>query len=146
MTGQTINHRKLVQELYDRRTLHRLVGVAPRPAVGIEDRVDEHDEKKRSGVVGIKLAVEDEENDSEKGDAKLARQAENEREEAGGRYSIQSSREPSKKRRKLKLEERITQFVEDDDASSSEDDERSRRRRDYWLSKGIGVADDDYSD
>ena len=124
------------------------MGVAPRPAVEVEDRADEHDEKKRSGVVGINLAVEEEGEDSEKDDGKLTRQTENERDEAGGRYSIQSSREPSKKRRKLKLKERITQFVEDDDdePSSSDDDEQSRRRRDYWLSKGIGVVDDDYSD
>ena len=38
---QTINHRKLVQELYDQRVLHSILGINPLPAIVKHDQSDD---------------------------------------------------------------------------------------------------------
>ena len=128
---QTINHRKLMQELYDQRVLHSIVGVKPLPTV--VKHVDESDEKTSHSPSSKRQAVEDaweerrrnrEHAHDESSSSRQHHRVANDSEE-GGRYDI--GRQPPKKRRKTgrEIDNHSVIFVDDDD----EEDHHGYRHR-----------------
>ena len=114
---QTINHRKLVQELYDQRVLHSIVGVKPLPTVV------ESDKKTSQSPSSKRQAVDDAWEEMRRKreyayDESLSswqhHRGANDGEE-GGRYDI--GRHPPKKRRKTgrAINNHPVIFVDDDD-------------------------------
>ncbi|KAH9484478.1 Poly(A) RNA polymerase cid14 [Psilocybe cubensis] len=122
ITQETINHRRLVQELYDRRVLHNILGVKPQPIV-IQDSDDEVDDERRkdsktSHVIESVWENGDRQSDSDNDDAHLRRNGHT-GDDDGGRYAI--GRQPPKKRRRTGREEDShTVYLEDDDEDEEE--------------------------
>lgn len=138
---QTINHRKLVQELYDQKVLHSIVGVKPLPTVV---KHVESNEKTSQSPSSKRQVVEDaweemrrnreyayDESSSSRQHHRVAND-----DEEGGRYDIE--RHPPKKRRKTGRDHHPVIFVDDDDDEErhgyhddcySKDDEYDDRRR-----------------
>ena len=137
---QTINHRKLVQELYDQRVLHSIVGVKPLPSIV---KHIEYNKKTSQSPSSKRQAVEDawEERrrnreyayDESAGSQQRHRVA-NDSEE-GGRYDIE--RHLTKKRRKTsrEIDKHPVIFVDDDE----EEEHRGYHGNDY-------SEDDEYDD
>lgn len=131
--SQTINHRKLVQELYDRRTLHNIVGVRPLPAIVKEISFRKLHQKEPSvSKSKASRAVEsiwdtedlsydfDHEEFSSSGH-RHRRAADEER----GRYDI--GLQPSRKKRKTGRESDAHKvvFVDDDDYDENDEERRA---------------------
>lgn len=169
ITQETINHRKLVQELYDKQVMHRLAGVKPLPVVVDDANVRKSEQKVSSASSKQKAshAVEKEWNgkgadrDSDNEDNYRDRRHRQPADDEGGRYAIE--RQPPKKRRKTgrSTDSHAVYFVGDDeddtegainlddeeymsDESAEErpsrpDSSKNDNKRSYWLSKGIGM-------
>jgi non-canonical poly(A) RNA polymerase PAPD5/7 len=169
VTQETINHRRLVMEVYSKHTLHQILGLEPARAL-----VSLH--PKQSRVAAVSAADESDLASSEASSParpsrkrKPSRQAPekaHEEEEEESRYKIvkDGAGPPTKRRRVGGPVDGHTVFTtdeDDDDAANSDDEsedgsfengqvserseedrERSRERRSYWLSKGIGPQDD----
>lgn len=160
ITQETINHRKLVQELYDRQIIHRIAGVAPLC------RSPPPPEPSASHIVA--KAKHDEPDSDREDDYRGHGQPP--ADDEGGRYAIE--RQPPRKRRRTERSEaeHSVYFVDDDDdtegarqdeiedgeylsdASVEErrsmrtDSSKNEKTRSYWLSKGLGMEgamDDD---
>ena len=138
---QTINHRKLLQELYDQRVLHSIVGVNPLPTV--IKHVDS-DKKTSESPSSTRQAVEDaweemrrnrEHAYHESSSSRQHHRAANDVDE-GGRYDI--GRQPPKKRRKTgrAKDNHPVVFVDDDD------EERHGYEDDYYYSAENREYDD----
>jgi non-canonical poly(A) RNA polymerase PAPD5/7 len=106
---QTINHRKLVQEVYDSGVLQDMLGV-PRPQPPPPPPETNNVEKFNISDVYPK----EEESDMELSESERHRYEsdEDEEEEGESRYRMRSSRQPPAKRRKSDLYE---EYVTDDD-------------------------------
>ena len=163
-----------MQELYDRRTLHNIVGVKPLPVIvkssdEIGSRKPESSRSKSKASRAVE-SIWDTEDTSHALDHEeyysRGRRHRPAADEERGRYDIG---QPSKKRRKMGRESdaHTVVFVDDDDEErrTDEDEERgymsfederrpalsrrssekSGRRRSYWLSKGTGPPDDQSS-
>jgi len=131
VTQETINHRRLIQEVYDDRTLHRMLGVEPRktvipaPAADSRRTINFQSESSRnshakSGQVVKEIFEEaDMEMDSdieelEKPERHSKRRDRSEEEE--GRYGISAhERPPSKRRRTGTVKDTHTVFTTDDE-------------------------------
>jgi non-canonical poly(A) RNA polymerase PAPD5/7 len=135
---QTINHRKLVQELYDQRVLHSILGVKPLPTVVKHIQTDEEDcykpnspSSRRQASKIVEDAWEETRNsrDYAYDESYRPRQHHRVTDEDGGRYDI--GRHPPKKRRKTgrAIDDHPVIFVDDDD-----DD--GRRGYDYDAEEG----------
>ncbi|KIL67059.1 hypothetical protein M378DRAFT_326166 [Amanita muscaria Koide BX008] len=174
ITQETVNQRRLVQDVYDNRALHRLVGGTPKPTV-VQDvsettvskeppRSAESSATKRA----ISFALEEDDGDQ------LNDWAGRHLDEEEGRYHIGRRQVPPHKRRKTeKMADLQTDvFTTDDEAedmllSSSEvedqgypdvkeeggrynhmpaSSEKVGKRRSFWLSKGKGIPDTDDDD
>ena len=143
---QTINHRKLVQELYDQRILHSILGVQPLPTVV---KHVEFDKKSINSPSSKRQAVDDaweerrrnreyaydESSSSRQHHHRVANDV-----DEGGRYDI--GRHPPKKRRKTGRaidDNHPVIFVDDDDEEERleyDDDE-------YYYSAEDDKYDDD---
>ncbi|KIM48612.1 hypothetical protein M413DRAFT_82359 [Hebeloma cylindrosporum] len=132
ITQETINHRKLVQELYDRRTLHKIVGARPLPVVVKSsdeisfrkpaERESSSSKSKASRAVESVWDTEDASHDFDHEEYYSRRHRHRPAaDEERGRYDI--GQQPSKKRRKTGRESdaHTVVFVDDDD------DEEERR-------------------
>lgn len=135
ITQETVNHRKLVQELYDKQVLHRVVGIKPLPTVvtanGYTDSRHHTQNTSSSsksnasrGAVNSAWDGRDADHDSDHEDGYRDRHhipADDE----GGRYAI--GRQPPKKRRKTGRSEdsHAVYFVDD------EEDTDGARREDF---------------
>jgi len=169
VTQETINHRKLVQELYDTRVLHNLYGVKPSPAIvnthtngsNVNASGSETSRSQATKSVGstwhrAEVGVE---SDEDYQNYHRHRQGEGEDEE--GRYEIDRQQLPKKRRKVGRIEDSHTVFTTDDDelivtridSEDSLDEEEAHyagndasesgmaeRRRSYWLSKAINVG------
>ncbi|KAK0211250.1 hypothetical protein DFS33DRAFT_1250899 [Desarmillaria ectypa] len=158
ITQETINHRKVVQEVYDSGDLHRMVGQKPLPQV-FDGRSN-----------GIKNSSGPSKN-VHKMDMGLGTDSEHERESKkrrrdddesdGGRYNI-GKEPPKKRRRKGTSADFRGHFTTDEDSLAEEEGEYAsdssnhpadkesirkvdtgerNRKQSYWLSKGIGPGD-----
>ncbi|KAJ3540390.1 hypothetical protein NM688_g6231 [Phlebia brevispora] len=117
VTQETVNHRRLVQEVYDNRTLHRMLGVEPAvPIVLSGTSSDKHNGIKRSkeGEESIRSAWEEADADPQ---SPTARKELVEEEES--RYDIET-RLPPKKRRRHGTKANSHVYISDDE----DDDER----------------------
>lgn len=105
LVNKTINHRRLVQELYDQRTLHRVLGVKPKFVV-----VESPDSSPSAPIKSPGADVawnEADDSDSDVHNSHLRDDGDHEDED--GRYNIG---QPPRKRQKLGTH---TVFVADDD-------------------------------
>ncbi|KZT70088.1 hypothetical protein DAEQUDRAFT_810830 [Daedalea quercina L-15889] len=163
VTQETINHRRLVQEVFDRRVLHRMLGITPRKEI-VLDSPPAPLNGKSSAAQKASVQTAWEEADMALAFDKNA--AEDEEDES--RYQIDGRQEPPRKRRRLGRESDMhTVFTTDDedaedvqdyslhvvdepeDSVSATKDMRpvsrgdASSKRDYWLSKGLsGIASD----
>ncbi|KAH9931703.1 uncharacterized protein BXZ73DRAFT_90121 [Epithele typhae] len=99
VTQETINHRKVVQEVYDRQVLHRILGVTPKVRVTLTDAI------KPSAKTNSRTA-EAQSVESAWGEADMdvssdsdSSSLSDEGEEEESRYEIKSRRPPKKRRR-----------------------------------------------
>ncbi|TFY55297.1 hypothetical protein EVJ58_g8335 [Rhodofomes roseus] len=111
VTQETINHRRLVQDVFDRRVLHRMLGITPRA-----DVVPEVPQAASNGKSNAKhkASVQTAWEEADIAPASDKSAAEDEEEES--RYRIDDRREPPRKRRRLGRESAIhTVFTTDDE-------------------------------
>ena len=108
--GQTINHRKLVQEVYESGALHDMLGV-PRPQPPPPPPTETNSAEKFN--ISDVYPQEDE-SDMEPSGSERHRHGSDEDDEGEGesRYRMRSSRQPPAKRRKSDLYE---EYESDDD-------------------------------
>jgi non-canonical poly(A) RNA polymerase PAPD5/7 len=162
ITQETINHRRVVQEVYDKGVLHRMLGLE-RPGDAVSH-------PKQAAVAGVWEANE---SDSAKSDGEISSRSqsrsrtENSRdeEEEESRYGIVKdiAGPPTKRRRTGGEVDSHTVFTTDEDgeydidsdsSKESSDDRRrkggrsakggsSKEKRSYWLSKGVGPLEED---
>lgn len=159
-----------MQEIYDQRVLHSILGVKPLPTVVKHAQTDEKIYRPISSKQQASQVVEDaweetkQSRDYEESCHPRQHYRVGDDREEGGRYDIGR---PSKKRRRSgrTKDDNAVIFVDDDDDDgagteegeydSHEDDideyrpysekPRNDKRRSYWLSKGIGPSDADIS-
>ncbi|KAI0373072.1 hypothetical protein BV20DRAFT_1014460 [Pilatotrama ljubarskyi] len=142
VTQETINHRRLVQEVYDRQILHRMLGITPQASLtsmgeanGTSRAAEEASVKSAWGEADM----EPESDDEADGPADVVE----------SRYEIDSRRQPPKKRRRTgtRADEDVTVhtvYTTDDEdpyddmysfaRQSREDDGISEEEREYDLS------------
>ncbi|KAF9014210.1 hypothetical protein BDQ17DRAFT_1386693 [Cyathus striatus] len=168
ITQETINHRKLVQEVYDKRIFHNILGVDPRPIVVNGTSLPEANGASGSGrkakdSESVNAAWKANGDSDDERDLKRRRWRSPEEDEDRGRYDIGRRRQPPIKRRKFGNDvDAHTVFVSEDEDEHSvdsnvilvtpdiprkktekKDPEDGKRRRSYWLSKGIGMGEED---
>ena len=115
--SQTINQRRLVQEVYDKRVLHRMLGMEP--GIVVSSRLSEKrfsGKDTREAADSVKAAWEEADNSF---DANYRHVAEPEEE---GRYGI-DSRLPPRKRRRLDNKMDAHVYISDDDDDDDDDPE-----------------------
>ena len=170
VSAQTINHRKLVQELYDKRVLHNFLGLKPSPVIV------RNDDEKANGIASRKssppLATRSAQSTWHK--AKLGKESDDEYLPTRPRYAAEDKdedrynlrrRQLPRKRRKIGPQNSYTVYTTDDDdeyeptsagvdsldeeahyASDDDFDLRNvhrgklEKRRSYWLSKAINIG------
>ncbi|KAI0647467.1 hypothetical protein C8Q79DRAFT_907770 [Trametes meyenii] len=97
VTQETINHRRLVQEVYDRQVLHRMLGITPKTLSLATPKPEPNG--KKSSRAAEKASIK-----SAWGEADMEPETEDETEDARdaveSRYEIDSRRQPPKKRRR----------------------------------------------
>lgn len=143
--SQTINHRKLVQELYDRGTLHNIVGVKPLPViVKSSDEISfrrSHQKEPPLSKSKASRAVESvwdtEDADHDYDHEELSSRGHRHRpaaDEERGRYDI--GLQPSKKRRKTGRESdaHTVVFVDDDDDENDEEQRANEEEEREYMS------------
>jgi len=158
---QTINHRRLVGEVYNKGVLHNILGVKPKAQVVVKELDGEsyRDKHSRSPSLGLKNKYSPRK-DSGGNDASLTQDISdlthrnNHDPEESAKYDI--GKQPPKKRRRMGREEdKHTVFIVDDEDGSRSDSadvaeakEYGRSmadtdaKRSYWLSKARGLGED----
>ncbi|KAG6839850.1 hypothetical protein C0991_011086, partial [Blastosporella zonata] len=167
VTQETINHRKLVQELYDKRVLHNLLGVKPQPAVTVANGSASKNKGAKSlssntEAASVKSAWQEADREPE---SHHKRHHEADEDDEEGRYTIGRQQPPSKRQRTGSRRDTHVTFTTDEDSqsedekedlgygsdieiierptsarsSTSKDPEKADKRRSYWLSKGVGI-------
>ncbi|KAL0946483.1 hypothetical protein HGRIS_012700 [Hohenbuehelia grisea] len=136
ITQETVNHRRLIEELYQSRTLHRVLGVQPKVAVvemtSADGRLKAEPPRAASKpdsrhARSVQAAWEeadkagygdDEDEDIHRRSRKSATRGSDDDEEDEGRYRI--GRDPPRKRRRTggEHDQHTVYFVDDDDGSS----------------------------
>ncbi|OCH93830.1 hypothetical protein OBBRIDRAFT_855761 [Obba rivulosa] len=160
VTQETINHRRMVQEVYDKGVLHRMLGVTPQAS--LLQRLSSSEQPARSRaeeLESVRSAWGEADVDVASGDEGGAAHEEEE-----SRYGIDARRQPPKKRRRMgRRSDTHTVFTTDDDDGDEEmvrvhddglseeeeyelsalggegDGGRKDRKRSYWLSKALAM-------
>ncbi|KAF7979571.1 hypothetical protein HWV62_41856 [Athelia sp. TMB] len=165
VTQETINHRRLIQEVYDDRILHDLLGVEPKISLA-PSTTNGHKSRAESEESETDIEMESELEEGEHS----RRHRRDESDDEGGRYDIGMRKPPPAKRRRVDTvadthtvfttddeedgEERepiVVNFADSgDDLEEYESDGRADavgdggvqrdEKRSYWLSKGIGIG------
>ncbi|THH31115.1 hypothetical protein EUX98_g3085 [Antrodiella citrinella] len=182
VTQETVNHRKLTQEVYDSRVLHRILGIEDIAPVPLEIK---HEKSSKQPINSRTQARAAESVQSAWSKADVAAEEQEDRHKSDdveeSRYRAADSRSgqpPKKRRRTGKDEDLHTVYTTDEeedvaddnlhlhfagapDGASEKEDEytvlsessldrdvssRKELKRSYWLSKGVGLGDIDYSD
>ncbi|KAF9242103.1 hypothetical protein BU15DRAFT_87016 [Melanogaster broomeanus] len=138
VTQETINNRLLLQEVYDKRLLHQLLGVSPQASVVAADVPANHQSQEMSlrGASSVQEAWDEVDTVPESDDNHRDHVTKYEDSDETGRYHIQERRrrrEDEEEMSEDELEHRAYDIESDDERRS-----RMSRRRSYWLSKGIG--------
>lgn len=163
MSQQTVNNRVLLREVYDERSLHNLLGVAPMPAV-VDPDIPKITTQGRSSTTvtstGNGSWEQDMSVDSDK--ESLSHRPSSSRQDSDevGKYNIEKRRTLHKHRASQSPQQPEVFTTDEEDSVDEEeaayavsigggwsDEPRSRmgRRRAYWLGKGIAVDSDDNS-
>ena len=175
LLSKTINHRRVVQEVYDRQILHRMLGLVPQPPLSVKDTT--------SGRASRKAEAESVEDAHAWGEADMETSNDSQSEveaAAESRYDIESRKQPPKKRRRTgtRADENITlhtvyttdeedgylaghQPRDADDGITEEEEEYAvsaldgadqergggkAEKRSYWLSKAMARGGTDSDD
>ncbi|KAG6370069.1 hypothetical protein JVT61DRAFT_12475 [Boletus reticuloceps] len=148
VTQETINNRRLLQEVYDKRLLHKLLRVPLQATVITADVPIDQDAKVKTGVGAAWDGDMEPESDDDTGHEAV----EEGNSEEIGRYDIQEQR-PGRSERTNGTDrfDPLTTYTTDEEdlSGDSEDDDvrvQKERRRSYWLSKGIGPHEGDSED
>ncbi|EJF66211.1 hypothetical protein DICSQDRAFT_152192 [Dichomitus squalens LYAD-421 SS1] len=175
VTQETINHRRVVQEVYERQVLHRILGIIPQPSLSFRGPTDGASRTAEAESVQDAWGHTDMDPGTPDGSVSGAE------EEVESRYDIESRRQPPKKRRRTgtRADEGITLhtvYTTDDEedgfsashrpsgddgieeeeeeydlsALDAESQERGggskAEKRSYWLSKAMAGAASDGCD
>ncbi|KAI0748435.1 hypothetical protein C8Q80DRAFT_1104159 [Daedaleopsis nitida] len=168
VTQETINHRRVVQEVYDRQVLHRMLGVCPKASLAVDVGANSNGASRTAEAASVASAWG-------VADTSLETASEGyEEDEVESRYEIESRKQPPRKRRRMgtRADQDITLHTvyttdEDEDGHSgmhqphgdvddiSEEEEydlsaldaksdegRAASRRSYWLSKGMAGGEE----
>ncbi|KAG6888367.1 hypothetical protein C0992_008669 [Termitomyces sp. T32_za158] len=169
VTQETINHRKLVQEVYDKRVLHNLLNVQAQPVVVNGSTPKGNGTAKPSSTStgeaanSVKSAWAEADNEDVNSHKRQHNATDEEEEE--GRYRIGRQQPPTKRRRTGSRKDAHITFTTDEETlsedekedlhyesdieiiegkatrpPSSRDSEKADKRRSYWLSKAIGIG------
>lgn len=164
---QTVNHRRLVGEVYHKGVLHNMLGVKPK-AQAVKKAVKVHggsnqDKHSKSPPLGLKNKYSPWK-DLGGGDASLTHDISdlshrNDHDpEESARYDI-GKQPPKKRRRTGKEEDKHTVFIIDDEDGSGSDSispdaaeakeygksmANTDAKRSYWLSKAQGLGEDHF--
>ncbi|CCM06442.1 uncharacterized protein FIBRA_08704 [Fibroporia radiculosa] len=112
VTQETINHRRLVQEVYDRQVLHRMLGVAPQAGVALHAQTN--GQSRVAHEKSVKTAWEAVDMELESNDERHASGDES-------RYKTDDRRQPPRKRRKTGREQDMhTVYTTDDEEQNDE--------------------------
>ncbi|KAK0496784.1 hypothetical protein EDD18DRAFT_1163932 [Armillaria luteobubalina] len=143
VTQETINHRKVVQEVYDSGDLHRIVGQKPLPQVfdgRSNGAKNGSDSSKNMYEMNMDLAT-----DSEQEKESKKRRREDDDESDGGRYAI--GKEPPKKRRRKGASadyRGLHCFTTDEDSvAEGEKEGTSKKHRHNGTRDRVFTADED---
>lgn len=143
-TIKTVNHRRLIREVYDDRTLHRLLGVEPlrirshgqsdsrRAHAGSSTTTNDHRRPSSQSVQAVEeVSIMSISSDDEK------HYKRREPSEEEGRYEIEGRNRPTKRRRKMGTQaDPHTVFTTDEEEEVSvEEGTDQGKRRTYWPSK-----------
>ncbi|RDB22215.1 Poly(A) RNA polymerase cid14 [Hypsizygus marmoreus] len=131
ITQETINHRKLVQEVYDKRILHNILGVKPQPSIGTPDSKKKPTNGSGSskpsslairGASSVKTAWHEAEAEPELFDENDHKRRRDEDDDEG-RYKINRQQPPKKRRRTGRVHDNHTVFTTDEDEDEEGVDE-----------------------
>jgi non-canonical poly(A) RNA polymerase PAPD5/7 len=160
---QTLNNRLLIQEVYDQRLLHKLLGTSPKPRIVVANVLETAAQDKSSMAASSITRTRERSVDMllETDDESLPQQPSGSRQDNDelSRYHIEKRRvvqrhEASRSDEQPEFttdeddsvdeEEASYQMGLDDGASVNEMRSMTSKRRSFWLSKGIGPesADD----
>ncbi|KAH7889322.1 hypothetical protein F5I97DRAFT_2052779 [Phlebopus sp. FC_14] len=168
VTQETINNRLLLQEVYDRRVLHQLLGVEPKASIVIAEVPTEHRNGWTSQSTSKQAASSVEEAweaDMELGssDGEPNRHLPYDDAEESGKYDVAKRQSLQARLNGGRFEALAVYTTDEEDEDPQEEsldeverqaEDRSgrqlkaglmQRRRDYWLSKGNGADGDDSS-
>ncbi|KAJ7598849.1 hypothetical protein C8J56DRAFT_1157921 [Mycena floridula] len=153
VTKETIEHRKLMRQIYDNRTLHTILGVKPAPIV-VEGPANDQDTKPNDIVeVPESTAVKDTNSnveetpskgiDFDSGDefVKEGPSLEDIDLEEGGRYDIARSEPPNKRRRLGLPMDAHTVFTTDDEGDVDSLDEEEEEYKSGSESKAVTASE-----
>lgn len=130
---QTINHRRLIQEVYDDRIFHDLLGVEPKHNLAPPESKREKNGHSSHTVTEAYETDMELDSDIEEGEERLGNRKRRieesdeleeaeEAEEEEGRYDMGSRRQPPVKRRRVgTVEDELTVFTTDDDDDGEEE-------------------------
>jgi len=130
VTQETINHRKVVQEVHDSRILHRMVGVEPTVPVVVhrkEAKWKSDDQVRAAESVKTAWNSDAEESDDEEGHVPAPSAAV---EEEDSRYDVRPGQPPLKRRRMGKEKDVHTVYTTDEDG---DDDDNPGAERDVHV-------------
>jgi non-canonical poly(A) RNA polymerase PAPD5/7 len=163
VTQETLNNRLLIQEVYDQRLLHKLLGTSPKPRIVVANVLETAAQDKSSMAASSITRTRERSVDMllETDDESLPQQPSGSRQDNDelSRYHIEKRRvvqrhEASRSDEQPEFttdeddsvdeEEASYQMGLDDGASVNETRSMTSKRRSFWLSKGIGPesADD----
>lgn len=153
ITQETLNNRLLIQEVYDQRSLHELLGTSPKPCIVIADVLETVAQDKSSTTAGSTTRIQERSVNMvlETDDESLPQEPSGSRQgnDELGKYHIKKRR--TVQRHEASRSDQQPEFTADEDDSVDEeevsgDDTRNKIniRRSFWLSKGFGgeSADD----
>ncbi|KAG2154089.1 hypothetical protein DEU56DRAFT_437181 [Suillus clintonianus] len=164
---ETLNNRLLLQEVYDQRLLHKLLGTSPKARVVVAGVLDASTAQERSSTTAARTTWTRERSVDmmiETDEESLSQEPSGSRQDNDelGKYHIEKRRtvqrheasqsgqqpeftadEDDSVDEELDEEEGTYEMGLDDEASGDETRSRMSRRRAYWLSKGIGDDSDD---
>ncbi|KAG1734310.1 hypothetical protein EDB19DRAFT_1639124 [Suillus lakei] len=165
VTQETLNNRLLIKEVYDQRSLHKLLGTSPKPHIVVADVLDITTTHERSSTTAAGITRTRERSVEmilETDEESLPQEPSGSRQDNDelGKYHIEKRRPVQ--RHKASRSDQQPEFTTDEDdsvddeeaaydmglddgGSGNETRSRMSRRRSYWLSKGIGVDSGDDS-
>lgn len=158
VTQETLNNRLLIQEVYDQRLLHKLLGTSPKPRIVVADILETAAQGKSSMIASSSTRTRERSVDMvlESDDESLPQEPSGSRQDNDelGKYHIEKRR--TVQRNEASQSDEQPEFTADEDDSVDEEEvhynmgldngasgdkmrSMTSKRRSFWLSKAIGV-------